>query len=251
MPPRSGGTAGAGKQRPMLNIFGKTHMPNTQPPITRLPAVPMTVDALMRRPMPEVQNYKSEVLPFFRRRSEEQSGGNGLEQDRKKGISLWQEYKNGFPQTLLGAPGNFYAVANFNLKNLEPDWCYQRLNFFDMKIARCLLGSTGAGCRMPNGPAGSLCQNGRHFCTYNMIWDVPIQHQEKFFLDAPGIWRKVVPSGQFDLQVIGEGAGEAAAVRTYSGKTFHPRWTIDNTITSTELRRKHRREILTASGSGQ
>jgi hypothetical protein len=40
------------------------------------------------------------------------------------------------------------------------------------------------------------------------------------------------------LQVIGEKAGEAVAARIYSSKTFHPRWSLDNTITSTELRRK-------------
>jgi hypothetical protein len=67
---------------------------------------------------------------------------------------------------------------------------------------------------------------------------VPVEHHEKFFIEAPEIWRAVVPSGQFDVQVIGEETGEAAAVRTYSSKTFSPRWTIDHTITSAELRRK-------------
>jgi hypothetical protein len=73
---------------------------------------------------------------------------------------------------------------------------------------------------------------------FNMLWDAPVEHHERFFLNAPDIWRQVVPSGHFDLQVVGEQAGEATAVRTYSGKTFHPRWTIDYTITSNELRRK-------------
>jgi hypothetical protein len=73
---------------------------------------------------------------------------------------------------------------------------------------------------------------------YNMLWDVPIVLQKQFFLEAPGIWREMVPSGQFHLQVIGDEPGEDLAARIYSGKTFHPRWTIDNTIISTELRRK-------------
>jgi len=71
-----------------------------------------------------------------------------------------------------------------------------------------------------------------------MIWDVPIVHQEKFFLEAPGLWREMVPSGQFHLQVIGDEPGEDLAARIYSGKTFHPRWPPDNTIISTELRKK-------------
>jgi hypothetical protein len=201
----------------MLNTFGGTDMPNAEPNITRLPAVPMTVDALMKRPMPEVQNYMLEVAPLLR---------------------LGREYKSGFLEMLQKAPGSFYAVANFNLKNLEPSWCYQRLNLFDMKIGRCLLGKHW--CRTPDSerphwiavPERASCLH------YNMLWDVPLHHQEQFYLKAPGIWRTVVPSGQLDLQVIGDGAWEGAAVRTYSGKTFHPRWTIDNTVTSTELRRK-------------
>src|ERR1017187_754743 len=127
MPPRSGGTAGAGKKRSMLYIFGGTNMPKTLPIITRLPAVPMTVDALMKRPMPEVQNYMLEVAPLLR---------------------LGNEYKSGFLEMLKQAPGRFYGVVNFNLKNLEPSWCYQRLNLFDMKIARCLLGRNW--CNVPD-----------------------------------------------------------------------------------------------------
>jgi hypothetical protein len=217
MPPRSGGTAWAGKKRPMLYTFGGNNMSNAEPTITRLPAVPMTVDALMKRPMPEVQNYILEVAPLLR---------------------LGREYKSGFLEMLHKAPGSFYAVANFNLKNLEPNWCYQRINLFDMKVARCLLGKNW--CRKPDAerPRWIAVPERASFLHYNMLWDVSVHHQEQFFLEAPGIWRTVVPSGQFDLQVIGEGAWEGAAVRTYSGKVFHPRWTIDNTITSTELRRK-------------
>jgi hypothetical protein len=104
---------------------------------------------------------------------------------------------------------------------------------------------------MPNGPAGSLCRSGRHFALQHALGRSYSAPGTEFFLEAPGIWRTVVPSGQFDLQVIGEGTWEGAAVRTYSGKTFHPRWTIDNTITSTELQEeKVKGGLLTASGSG-
>ena len=202
----------------MLYTFGGKNMPKAQPTIPRLPAVPMSVDALMKRPMPEVQNYMLEVAPLLR---------------------LGNEYKSGFLEMLQQAPGSFYGVVSFNLKNLEPSWCYQRLNFFDMKIARCLLGRNW--CNIPDDerPRWIAVPERATYLHYNTIWAVPIQHQEEFFLKAPGIWRKVVPSGQFDLQVIGEETGEAAAARSYSGKTFHPRWTIDHTITSSELRRKH------------
>jgi hypothetical protein len=167
--------------------------------------------------MAEVQNYMLEVAPLLR---------------------LGREYKSAFLEMLLKTPGTLYAVANFNLKNLEPSWCYQRLNLYDMTIARCLLGKHW--CRMPDAkrPGWIAVPERAGYLHYNMIWDVPVRHQEQFYLEAPRIWRTVVPSGQFDLQVIGEETGEAAAVRRYSGKTFHPRWTIDNTITSTELRRK-------------
>jgi hypothetical protein len=206
-----------GTPGPLLNMFGGIHMPNAKSTITRLPAVPMTVDALMKRPMPEVQNYILEVAPLLR---------------------LGRDYKSGFLEALQKTPGSFYAVANFNLKNLEPDWCYQRLNLFDMKVARCLLGKHWS--RMPESerPRWIAVPERASYLHYNMVWDVPVQHQQNFFVEAPGIWRKVVPSGQFDLHVIGEETGEAAAVRSYSGKTFHPRWTIDNTITSSQLRRK-------------
>ena len=181
-------------------------MSNAEPTITRLPAVPMTVAALMKRPLPEVQNYMLEVAPLLR---------------------LGREYKTGFRAMLQKTPGTFYAVANFNLKHLEPEWCYQRLNLFDMKVAHCLLGKHW--CRMPDAerPRWIAVPERASFLHYNMLWDVPVHHQEKFFLEAPGIWRQVVPSGQLDLHVVGEGIGEPAAVRTYTGKTFHPRWTID------------------------
>lgn len=177
----------------------------------------MTVETLMKRPMPEVQNYMLEVAPLLR---------------------LGNEYKSGFLEMLQKTPGSIYAVANFNLKNLEPSWCYQRLNLFDMKVARCLLGKHWS--RMPETERlrWIAVPERASFLHYNLVLDVPVQHQETFFVEAPGIWKKVVPSGQFDLHVVGEGDGEAAAVRSYTGKTFHPRWTIDNTITSSQLRRK-------------
>ena len=190
-------------------------MPNAKATFTRLPAIPTTVDDLMKRPMPEVQNYMLEVAPLLR---------------------LGNQYKSAFLEMLQRAPGSFYGVVNFNLRNLEPSWCYQRLNLFDMKIARCLLGKRWYRQPESERPRWIAVPERATFLHYNSLWEVPVQYQEKFFQEAPGIWRTVVPSGQFDLQVIGEEVGEGAAVRTYSGKTFHPRWTIDNTITSTELR---------------
>ena len=177
----------------------------------------MTMEALMQCPMAEIQNYEAEVLPLLR---------------------LWGEYGHGFLRALKQVPGTFYAVANFNLKSVEPDWCRQRLNLFDMKIARLLLGKNWCKCPESERSKWTAVPEQATYLHYNMLWDVPVEHQERFFLEAPDIWRLVVPSGQFDLQVIGEETGKAAAVRTYIGKTFHPRWTIDGTVTSTELRRK-------------
>ncbi len=177
----------------------------------------MTVDALMKRPMAEVHNYVSEVVPLLR---------------------LRRDYKSGFLHMLREAPGNFYAVANFNLPSLEPEWCRQRINLFDMKVARRLLGKNW--CKKPDAerPKWIAVPEMATYLHYNMVWNVPVEYQEQFYVAAPDIWREVVPSGQFHLQVIGQEVGEAAATRTYSGKTFHPRWTLDNTITSTEVRRK-------------
>jgi hypothetical protein len=49
----------------------------------------MTVDALMKLPMPEVQNYMLEVAPLLR---------------------LGREYKSGFLEALQEAPGTFYSL---------------------------------------------------------------------------------------------------------------------------------------------
>jgi hypothetical protein len=192
-------------------------MSNENQTIIRVPAVPMTVASLMKRPMADVQNYELEVLPL---------------------LQLWGEYKQGFVQALQKVPGTFYAVANFNLQSLEPNWCYQRLNLFDMKVARRLHGKNWSKKPESERPQWIAVPEMATYLHYNMLWHVPIEHQEKFFVEAPGIWRDIVPSGQFFMQVIGEGASEATATRMYTGKTFHPRWTIDNTITSTEVRRK-------------
>jgi hypothetical protein len=200
-----------------LNTFRREGMSITKLTTTRLPAIPMTVDALMKRRMADVQNYDSEVLPLLR---------------------LRRDYKDGFLQSLKEVPGTFYAVANFNLRSVEPEWCGQKLNLFDMKIARSLLGKNWS--RQPESARAQwiAVPEMATYLHYNMLWDVPIEQQEKFFLEAPKIWRDVVPSGQFHLQVIGDEPGEAVSTRIYSGKTFHPRWTIDNTIISAELRRK-------------
>ena len=191
-------------------------MPNVNQTVTRLRAVPMTVAALMQRPMPEVHNYEADVLPLIR---------------------LWGEYQEGFTHLLQQVPGNFYAVANFNLRHVEPGWCRQKLNFFDMKIGRLLLGKHWSRTPGLDRPSWIAVPEMATYLHYNMVWDVPIEHQENFFLNAPDIWRQVVPSGQFHLQVIGETKEDHAAASGYSAKAFHPRWTIDNTITSTELRR--------------
>ncbi len=167
--------------------------------------------------MPDVQNYDSDTLPLLR---------------------LGRNYKHGFIESLIAVPGNIYAVANFNQKGLEPDWCRKKFNLFDMKVARCLLGSNWSRKPESERPRWIAVPEQATFLHYNTIWDVPVHLQERFFLEAPGIWRKVVPSGQFFVQVIGEEEGETIATRIYSGKTFHPRWTIDHTILSTEFRQK-------------
>lgn len=193
------------------------HMPNTSPEMTHVPSVPMTVGALMCRPTADVQNYEMDVLPL---------------------LAMWKKYRAGFRELLNGVPGTFYAVANFNLSALEPNWCRERLNLFDMKIARCLLGKNWSKRPEFERPSWIAVPEQATFLHYNMVWDVPTQHQEQFFLNAPKIWREMVPYGRFHLQVIGEEQRDAAAVRWYTGKTFHPRWTLDNVVTSTELRRK-------------
>lgn len=124
----------------------------------------MTMASLMRRPMPEIQNYESDVLPLMR---------------------SWSEYKQGFQQALQQVPGNFYAVVNFNLRTVEPEWCGQRINFFDMKSARCLLGKNWS--RQPESARTQwiAVPEMATYLHYNMIWNVPIDQQEKFFLEAP------------------------------------------------------------------
>jgi hypothetical protein len=107
-----------------------------------------------------------------------------------------------------------------------------------MKLARCLLGKNWSKKPDAERPQWIAVPEMATYLHYNMLWSVPTEHQQKFFLEAPEIWRGIVPSGQFFVQVIGEDASEVTATRTYTGKTFHPRWTIDNTITSTEVRRK-------------
>jgi hypothetical protein len=191
-------------------------MSDTAITINRLPSISMTATALMRRQMADVQNYDTDVLPL---------------------LKLYRLYKEAFIHSLMLVPGTFYAVANFNMRDLAPESCRQRINYFDQKIARSLLGKNWSKKPDSDRPTWIAVPEQATFLHYNMIWQVPNMHQEKFYLNAPTIWRTVVPSGQFHLQVIGEAAGEADAARYYTGKTFHPRWTIDHTITSTELRR--------------
>lgn len=124
----------------------------------------MAVDALLRRPIAEIQNYESEVLPLLR---------------------LWGEYEQGFLQALEQLPGTFYAVANFNLKGVEPDWCHQRLKLFDMKIGRFLLGKNW--CKHPSSERTKwiAVPEMTRYVHFNMLWDVPIEQQERIFLKLP------------------------------------------------------------------
>jgi hypothetical protein len=193
-------------------------MTRNEPSVKLIPAVPMTVNSLMKRPlMTEIQDYESEIRPL---------------------LPVWGAYKQGFEQLLSTVPGTFYAVANFHLKNVKQDWCRTRLNLFDMKIAHCLLGKNW--CKRPNRERTHwiAVPEMATFLHYNMIWDVVEGQQEKFFLSAPEVWRDIVPSGQFHLEVIGDEKSDHTATRLYSAKTFSPRWTIDGTVTSMELRRK-------------
>ena len=83
-------------------MFGLKVMPNTENNVARIPAVSITVDALMKRPIADITNYESDVLPLLQK---------------------WDEYRQGLQQVIQGVPGNIYAVANFNLPSLEPEWC--------------------------------------------------------------------------------------------------------------------------------
>jgi hypothetical protein len=192
-------------------------MPKTQLDVIRLRAVPMNVERLMKRPMAEVHNYVSEVVPLLR---------------------LYGNYKHAFVEGLKRTPGNFYAVANFNLVDVEPEWCKHQLNLFDMKIARLLLKRNWS--KRPNSerPQWIAVPEQASYLHYNMLWDVPLEHHEAFYREAPGIWRGMIPAGQFHIQRIGDDPGEGIATRLYSAKTFHPRWTVENTIMSRELRGK-------------
>jgi hypothetical protein len=192
-------------------------MLKTTPNKIRLAAVPMTVETLMNRPIADVVNYESEVLPLIR---------------------LFANYKHALIEGLIQMPGTFYGVINFNLKDIEPDWCRKKLNLFDMKLSRSLVGRNWSSKPDSTRPHWIAVPERAKFLHYNSVWDVPIEHHLKFFLEAPTIWRGIVPSGQFHLQVIGEQLGEEHAPRIYSGRTFHPRWTIDGLVTSSELRRR-------------
>jgi hypothetical protein len=89
------------------------------PRITLLPPDATTMGDLMRRRCPDVLNYQSQMLPF---------------------LQGWPAYAKAFVEMLLHIPANVYGVSNFNSPSAEPDWCRGRLNLFDMKINRCLLG---------------------------------------------------------------------------------------------------------------
>jgi hypothetical protein len=51
---------------------------------------------------------------------------------------------------------HFFGVFNFNLHKLEPEWCSHRLNYFDQKIGRCLLGKITVISHERGGPENGI-----------------------------------------------------------------------------------------------
>jgi hypothetical protein len=190
-----------------------------KPTFTHLPSVPTTLSALMQRPMPDVLNYESQMLPVLRH---------------------WRDYEIGFQQMILAQPGTLYAVANFNLPFLEPAWCRKRINEFDMKLSSLLLGKNWSKTPPSDRYQFIAVPECAQFLHFNVVFNVPITHQERFWFKAPRVWKDVVPSGDLHLQVIGDEDVEHLKVRMYSAKTFHPGWTIEHLVSSTELRRKRK-----------
>lgn len=155
----------------------------------------------------------------------------------------WRAYRDGFREMLVKFPANFYAVANFNCHDIEPAWCRAQLNFLDMKLGRLLLGKNWS--RKPSSERIKWVAVPEHatYLHYNVLLDVPAQHHERLWFDGPRLWREVVPTGQLHIQVIAESERDVCAVRMYSSKTFHPDWTIENTVTSMEFQRKKKLDV--------
>jgi len=206
-----------GKHRHRRTLLLSNNYAN--PKFTRLPTDPTTIDTLMRRPCPDVLNYQSQMLPFLRQ---------------------WQGYKDGFIEMLRNIPANFYAVANFNMPCVEPDWCRGRLNLFDMKLSRLFYGKNWSQIPPSERFMWVAVPERATYLHYNLLFDVPAQLHELFWYEAPRIWRQVVPPGDLYMDVIGDTALDLRGVTAYPAKAFHPVWTIDNMVTSEELRRGHK-----------
>ncbi len=187
------------------------------PRITHLPPDPTTIGDLVRRPCPDVLNYDSQMCPFLRR---------------------WDVYKNGFLEMLMRFPASIYGVANFNKWSIEPSWCREQLNRFDMKLGRHLLGRNCGQKPDSERPRWLAVPERATYLHYNVLFEVPVEHHERFWFDAPKIWEKVVPTGQLHLQVIGDTDKDNYDVRNYFAKAFHPDWSFENLISSAELRRR-------------
>jgi hypothetical protein len=171
----------------------------------------------MHRHIPDVWNYESQMLPFLHR---------------------WQDYKEGFIEMLTKFPAQFYAVANFHSWSIEPEECRKRFNLFDLKLGRSLLGRHCSKKPASERPQWLAVPERARFLHYNVLFDVPIELHERFWYEAPRIWKKVVPAGQLHIQVIGDTDKDRYGVRNYSvKKAFHPDWSIENLISSAELRR--------------
>jgi hypothetical protein len=162
-------------------------------------------------------NYYHDDLPLLKRSKDYREGNR----------QIWRDFK-----------GQFYGVFNFNLKELTPEWCRPKLNFFDMKVAERLLGKNWS-----REPASRRCNwlaqpEWASYLHYNSIWDVPVEFEDKFFSEAPGLWAKIVHEGQFCVQRIRDREADAQSVREYCCKVSHPRWSFDHLVHSSEFRNK-------------
>lgn len=139
---------------------------------------------------------------------------------------------------LMKFRAQIYGVANFNMRSIEAGWCREQLNRFDMKLGRTLLGRNCTRKPASERPQWLAVPEHATYLHYNILFDVPIEHHERFWFDAPQIWQKIVPSGDLYLQVIGDTDTDYYDVRNYFTKAFHPDWSIGKLVSSFELRRR-------------
>jgi len=165
---------------------------------------------------PDLINYSTELLPLLRRAN---------------------DYREGLIYILRVQPANFYAVANFNLK-VEPHWCRNKFQLFDLALSRALLGRRWSRRIAADRPFWIAVPERATFLHFNMLWQVPSQYCDQFVLEGPVIWRKIVPSGELYVRSLGSTPEDRVRVAAYCTKAFHPRWTLDNLVTSSEVRRK-------------